>query len=152
MGESSTQEQGRRLSFTGEFRHTIDEKGRLIVPSRHRFELEEDKVVLTVWFDKAIALWSGEHWRNLEQRLLEQSRSNPGSRAFVRSVASSAHQDVVDKQGRIQVPQELRDWAGITRECVVVGDLDHAEIWNPDQWDRQKAQVSLDDLAEQLSF
>jgi MraZ protein len=143
------------LSFTGEFRHTIDAKGRLIVPSRLREELENDQLVLTLWLDGCIALWSGDGWRHLERQLLDQPRRNPSARAVVRAIVASAHQDSVDRQGRITVPPQLRDRAGIARDVVVTGMLDHAEIWSPERWTEEQSKVEaerLDDLAAELNF
>lgn len=122
------------MPFTGTYRHTIDSKGRLIVPSRLRDQLEQDQVVLTVWPDGCISMWSGDGWRRLQDKLLAQRQSSPKSRAAVRQIASMAHADEVDKQGRITVPQNLRDHAQITRDVVVTGALDHGEIWSPERW------------------
>lgn len=143
------------MSFTGEFRHTIDSKGRLIVPSRLRDALEDDTVVLVVWPDGCIGLWSGPGWQSLRAELLRQSKSSPSHRSAIRAIASSAHTDQVDRQGRINVPQHLRDYAGIDRDVVVVGVLDHGEIWSPEAWERERAKVEegrLDRLIEQLEF
>lgn len=146
--------QGRRLNFTGEYRHTIDAKGRLIVPSRLREEFSGDRVTLSRWMGNCIAMWSEEGWRKIASALMEQGSANPSARAFVRTMAASAHTDLIDKQGRINVPVHLRDFAGITRECVVTGALDHGEIWNPDRWRDQVETVAgdLDELASQLNF
>ncbi len=133
------------MSFTGEARHTIDAKGRLIVPARLREELEDNKLTLTVWPEGCISLWSGDNWRALEQQLLSQRRSDPSARAAVRAVFSKAHQDVVDKQGRIQIPQHLREFAGIDREVVISGAGDHAEIWSPERY--EEAQSGTDGQA-----
>lgn len=144
-----------QLSFTGEFRHTVDAKGRLIVPARLRDELEEDRVVLAVWPDGCVAMWSGQGWRDLEQRLLDQTRSDRNVRAVVRAIAASAHSDQVDRQGRINLPQHLREHAGIERDVVIVGALDHGEIWGPDRWEQERSKVGegrLDELVERLSF
>jgi MraZ protein len=143
------------LSFTGEFRHTLDAKGRLIVPSRLRDELENDHLVLTLWPDGCIAMWSGPGWRVLEGALLEQRRSDPNARAVVRAIAASAHQDTVDRQGRITVPQHLREWADVTKEVVVAGALDHGEIWSPEKWQAERSNFEpgrLDELARELNF
>jgi MraZ protein len=143
------------LSFTGEFRHTIDAKGRLIVPSRLREELENDQLVLTLWPDGCIAIWSGAGWRELEDRLKEQRRNDPNARSVVRAIAAGAHQDKVDRQGRITVPTHLRDWAEVTREVVVAGALDHGEIWSPEKWAEQRSNFEparLDELARELNF
>jgi MraZ protein len=141
------------LSFTGEYRHTIDSKGRLIVPSRLRDELSGDRVVLVKYLNGCIAMWSQEGWERLEHDLLELGRSDATARGLVRNLAASAHQDAVDRQGRISVPQNLRDYAGITRDVVVTGALDHGEVWNPDRWrEQQVGTADLDELAQQLKF
>jgi MraZ protein len=143
------------LSFTGEFRHSIDAKGRLIVPSRLREELENDQVVLTQWLDGCIALWSGEGWRELDQKLREQRRGDRNARAVVRAIVASAHTDQVDRQGRVTLPPNLRELAGITKEVVVTGALDHAELWSPEAWDGERTKVAagrLDELAQELNF
>lgn len=143
------------MSFTGEFRHTIDVKGRLIVPSRLRDELEGDKVVLAKWPDGCIAVWSGPGWRGLEEKLLQLASSDSTSRRVVRAMASSAHTDEVDRQGRITVPGHLREHAGIERDVVVAGALDHGELWSPDRWDREASMVepdNFDQLVQGLNF
>jgi MraZ protein len=143
------------LSFTGEFRHTVDSKGRLIVPSRLRDELEDDRVVLARWPDGCVALWAGEGWKDLEERLRQHRRSDANARAAVRAIAASAHQDQVDRQGRITLPQHLRDHAGIDRDVVIVGALDHGEIWGPERWEQEQAKVEddrLDELVQSLEF
>jgi MraZ protein len=141
------------LSFTGEFRHTIDSKGRLIVPSRLRDQLQDDEVVLVVSPDGCIDMWSGEAWRDYERKLLEQRRSNPGVRSAIRTIAASAHSDRVDKQGRMTIPAHLRRHAGIDRDVVVIGSFDHAEIWSPERWSDERAQEGqLKQLVEGMDF
>lgn len=142
-------------SFTGEYRHSIDAKGRLIVPARLRPALEGDEVVLTRWLENCIALWSATGWDEIESRLRAQNTGSAAARGFVRSVASSAFPDRIDKQGRVAVPQHLRDMAGIDRDVVVTGALTHAELWNPDRWQQQQQQVEegrLEELAQELNF
>ena len=147
--------QGRGLNFTGEFRHTIDAKGRLIVPSRIRDELAGERVWLTRWLDDCIALWSDEGWNEIRERLMAQPGNKQAARRFVRTLTASAHPDGIDRQGRIQIPQKLRDIAGIAREAVVIGALNRAEIWSPQRWEEQQSAVEEDrfeDLAEGLEF
>lgn len=142
-------------SFTGEYRHSIDAKGRLIVPSRLRPALEGDEVVLTRWLEGCVALWSGPGWVEIEARLREQGNANAAARTLARVVASSAHVDTIDKQGRITVPQHLRELAGIDRDVVVTGALSHGEIWSPEGWRRQQEQMEegrLEELAQELNF
>ena len=147
-------ESGETLSFTGEFRHTLDAKGRLIVPARLRDELVNDQVVLTMWPDGCIAMWSGEGWRRLEGKLLEQRRSDRTARSVVRAIAASAHQDTLDRQGRVMVPQHLRNYAGVARDVVVTGALDHGELWSPERWDSTRVlePERLEELAQELDF
>jgi MraZ protein len=142
------------LEFTGEYRHTIDAKGRLIVPSPMRDALG-GTVYLCRWMEECIAMWSEEGWEEITTKLRALPMSQPGSRRFVRWVMSSAHRDEVDKQGRITVPQKLRDIAGITRDATVIGALGHAEIWDParlrDQ-DAMEQTVGFEELAADLDF
>lgn len=141
------------MSFTGEFRHTVDVKGRLIVPSRMRDTLSGDKVFLTRWLEDCIAIWSQQGWEEMEAKLLSAGSASRDARNFVRTVSSSVHMDEVDKQGRITVPQRLRDMAGITRDVVVIGALNRGEIWAPDRWEQQRESVNEDrfaDLAEAM--
>ena len=147
-------ESGETLSFTGEFRHTLDAKGRLIVPARLRDELVNDQVVLTMWPDGCVAMWSGEGWRRLEGKLLEQRRSDRTARSVVRAIAASAHQDTLDRQGRVMVPQHLRNYAGVARDVVVTGALDHGELWSPERWDSTRVlePERLEELAQELDF
>ena len=143
------------MPFTGTYRHTIDAKGRLIVPSKLRDELESDKVTLTVWTENCISMWSGAHWDRLQQALLEQQRSNREARAAIRQLTSRAFTETVDKQGRIGIPQDLREYAGIDREVVVIGALDHGEIWSPDRWRPEEEKVAeggLDKLFGELTI
>jgi MraZ protein len=140
------------LPFTGEFRHAIDAKGRLIIPSRLRDEIEDGRVVLTPWVEGCIALWSGPGWSELEATLLRQRRNNRETRAAVRRIATGAHLDQVDRQGRITLPPSLLDHAGLGRDAVIVGNLDHGEIWSPERWAAQQPADDFDRTFEQLDL
>ena len=138
-------------SFTGQWQHTLDAKGRLIVPSRIRDELEGDtKVTITVWPEGCLSLWGSAGWAALEERLVNLRRSDPQARQVVRSIANMAHRDVVDKQGRITVPPPLREWAGITKEVVISGAFDHAEIWAPERFEATSEEVTPEGLARYM--
>jgi MraZ protein len=141
------------LSFTGEFRHTIDAKGRLIVPSRMRDELDGDVAVLVTYLDGCIAMFSKEGFERFEQQLMGLERSKEGVRDLIRNVASGTHDDEVDKQGRITVPVKLRQYAEIERDVVIAGAFDHAEIWNPQRYaQHQLDEQGLNERAQELSF
>ena len=141
-------------SFTGKFQHSIDAKGRLIVPARLRPALGGGEVVLSWWFEGCVALWSAEDWEEIESRLRAQRSSNPGTRAVVRKLSSSAHRDEIDKQGRIPVPQHLRDHAGLEKDVVVIGALNHAELWSPERLRgvEEQGEERLVELAAELDF
>lgn len=144
------------MSFTGEFRHTLDAKGRLIVPSRMRDELTGGVVHLTRWMDSCVAIWSEAGWQEIEAKLAAQPMSDENARRFVRMVFASHHEDEVDKQGRITVPQHLRELADITRDVVVTGAGTHGEVWSPERWEAQQvagADGGFEELAAQgLNF
>ena len=141
------------MSFFGEYRHTIDAKGRLIVPSRIRDELEGDKAVLVRYMDGCIAMFSEEGFQSFRDQLLAQPKSNEDARKLIRSLGAGTHVDEIDKQGRINVPQKLRDHAGIDKDVVVVGAIDHAEIWQPQEWaSNELDQQGLNERANGLSF
>ncbi len=140
------------MSFTGEFRHTIDAKGRLIVPSRMRDQLGE-QVVLSRWLDPCIAIWSLEEWATIEDKLRSLKTGSKGARTLIRQITAKSHPDTVDKQGRITVPASLRELAGITRDVVIVGALNRAEIWNPAAYQQEDIEEGrLEELAEDLDF
>lgn len=141
------------MSFTGEFRHTIDAKGRLIVPSRMRDELTGDIAVLVTYLDGCIAMFSKEGFERFEQQLMGLERSREESRALIRTMGSGTHEDEVDKQGRITVPAKLRNYAGIEKDIVIAGSFDHAEIWNPERYaEHYLDQQGLNERAQELSF
>ncbi len=153
FGEAPSATEGEQLSFTGEFHHAIDAKGRLIVPARMRDELVEDKVVLTRYTEGCIAMWSGVEWERFEQGLVAQSKGDPNARAVVRAFAASAHQDTIDRQGRISVPPQLRALASLDRDVVISGAFDHGEIWSPETWEQEQAKAEpgrLEELFERL--
>lgn len=129
------------MAFTGKYNHTIDSKGRLIFPSRLRDELEDNQTMLMPSPDPCIEVWSGEAWRAYEARLLGQEKSDASKRSAVRELFSAGHSDKVDGQGRITITQELREHAGITRDVVIVGAGDHAEIWDPERLADNRGQV-----------
>jgi MraZ protein len=142
------------VSFTGEFRHTMDAKGRLIVPSRMRDEFTGDTVVLTSWLDGCVAMWSQEGWTELERKLRELGESDANTRFFQRVVAASANPDEIDRQGRINVAEPLRRYAGLERDVVVVGVFNRGEIWAPERWAEVQAsgEGRMEELVQGLNF
>ncbi len=119
--------------FLGRFSHNLDSKGRVAVPARFREALAEG-VVLTRGIDRCLALYPMATWRPLAERVSALSLSDPNARHFRRMVFAEAVDLELDSQGRILVPPELRRYAGLEREVIVVGVNTSIEIWSPAQW------------------
>lgn len=119
--------------FLGTHTPKVDEKGRLILPAKFRTGLA-DGVVLTKGQDRSLVLWPMAEFEEAAARIREASQSNAAVRAYSRVLFSSAFDQIPDKQGRITVPPALRDYAGLERECVVVGNHRTIEIWDEQAW------------------
>ena len=119
--------------FLGTHTPKVDEKGRIILPAKFRPGLS-DGVVLTKGQDRSLVLWPIAEFEAAAAKVREASQSNAGVRAYSRVLFSSAFDQVPDKQGRITVPPSLRDYAGLQRECVVVGNHSTVEIWDEQAW------------------
>ena len=120
--------------FMGEYSHSIDSKGRLIIPSKFREELGE-KFVLTRGLDGCLAVYPQREWDELEEKLRELPLTNKNARAITRFLVSSAAMCELDKQGRILVPAALRKSAGLEKEVVLTGNLERIEIWDKARWE-----------------
>jgi MraZ protein len=136
--------------FTGEFRHAIDGKGRIAVPARFRAELAPGAHV-TRWMDNCVAIFPNQAWQKLADRVGEQRYADAGARAFSRFLFSGAFEVEVDRQGRVVLPASLRQFGGLTTEAVVVGSLDHIELWEPTRWASVSEDMSSDVFAERIS-
>ncbi|HEX9550321.1 MAG TPA: division/cell wall cluster transcriptional repressor MraZ [Candidatus Limnocylindrales bacterium] len=119
--------------FTGEYRHTVDDKGRLAVPSRFRAQLDGGAVV-SRWIDGCLAIHTRAGWDALAERVAAIPITDPAGRLFQREIFGGAQEAELDRQGRVLVPSFLREEAGLVSEAVVVGVRDHGEIWAPDRW------------------
>jgi MraZ protein len=119
--------------FTGEYRHSVDEKGRIAVPAKFRSQLAEGAWASN-WIDQCLAIFPRQAWDDLSGKVRQLPVGDPGSRAFQRFLFGGAFEAELDRQGRVVVPAYLREWAGLASEAVVVGSLDHIEIWAPDRW------------------
>ena len=134
--------------FRGQYEHSIDEKGRLSIPAKFREILNKERTLVLTSFDAYITAFPMKAWRVIEDRI----RSNPtfkrDMRDFLRLVYSSAEDAVIDPQGRILIPQALRQRASITREVVILGVMDQIEIWDKARWE---AKVMSAPSREELS-
>jgi len=139
--------------LTGEFRHTLDDRGRVAVPVRFRGRLAEG-ATLARWLDRCLGLFPADEWNELAAKLRALPLTNPSAREFARFMSSGAVEVELDRQGRVLVPGYLRDYAGITEgEVVVVGALNRLEIWAPAAWlpYRSKIEDQPEALAEHLA-
>lgn len=138
--------------FMGEYQHTVDQKGRLIIPSKFRETLGE-RFVVTKGLDRCLFVYSPEEWSNLEQRLKALPLANKDARAFVRFFFAGATECEIDKQGRILLPANLREYASLNKDVVLVGVLTRVEIWSKEIWDEYNQQANLDheSIAEKMA-
>ena len=137
--------------FIGEYRHAIDEKGRLAIPSKFRGELEHGAIV-TRGLDGCLYVYTSAEWQKLADKLAALPMSQSNSRAFARLMLAGAMDVSLDKQGRIILPDYLRKYAGVKKNAVVAGLYNHLEIWEEKAWEAYKLQTEKDsdDIAEKL--
>lgn len=141
--------------FYGEYSHSIDRKGRLILPSKFREVAKAnfiEKFFLTRGLDKCLFMFSEEEWRSQEQKFKSISFTKQQARTFNRIYFSGAQEVIPDKQGRILLPQYLKDFAQIKRDVLIVGVSNRIEIWSKDLWEKfySDSRQSFEDIAEKL--
>lgn len=137
--------------FMGEYQHNIDAKGRMIVPAKFREELGQTFVV-TRGLDECLFIYPMEEWKEVEIKLKKLPLTKKDARAFTRFFFSGATECEVDKQGRINLPQNLRTYASLEKECVVIGVSNRVELWAKDVWDTyfNESEESFAEIAENL--
>ncbi len=136
--------------FMGEYNHTVDTKGRLIVPSKFREALGGEFVV-TKGLDGCLFVYPGEEWKLIEEKFREVSQFSKEARKFARNFFAGAAACEVDKQGRVLLPATLRDFAGIEKEVVLAGVLNHVEIWSKDRWQEANEYDDVEEIAEHMA-
>ncbi len=136
--------------FMGEYSHTIDSKGRLIVPSKFRESLG-DEFVVTKGLDGCLFVYSQEEWTNIEEKFKQVSLTTKDARKFSRFFFAGAATVEVDKQGRILLPSVLREFAGLEKDIVSVGVLSRIEIWSKDKWQESNEYDDMDEIAEHMA-
>ncbi len=135
--------------FMGEYNHTVDAKGRLIVPSKFREQLG-DEFVVTKGLDGCLFVYENTEWKALEEKLHALPLTNANARKFSRFFLAGATTCEVDKQGRILLPAVLRDFAGIDKEAVLVGVGSRIEIWNREAWNQSNNYDDMEEIAENM--
>ena len=136
--------------FMGEYSHTIDAKGRLIVPSRFREELGEN-FVLTRGMDGCLAIYSQASWKEFEEKLATLPLTSKSARTFTRFFVTGATTCELDKQGRILVPATLREYAGLEKDVILAGNLDRIEVWSKSRWEENTDFTDMDAIAQGLA-
>ena len=126
-------------AFLGEFPHSLDDKGRLILPAKFRAALEGGAVI-AAGQAKCLAVYTQAEWKGVEERTIEMARAGGNGMVVARTIFALASNVIPDKQGRVPVPPSLREHAGLEREVVVIGALTHIEIWDAQLWTEQRAQ------------
>jgi MraZ protein len=137
--------------FIGEYHHSIDDKGRLAIPMKFRGDLAKGAVV-TRGLDTSLFLFPKEEWDKLAEKLAGLPLGQSNSRAFARLMLAGAMDVEVDKQGRVVLPEYLREYASLSKQVVVAGLYNRLEIWDAEKWQAYKTSVEQDvgGIAEQL--
>ena len=141
--------------FYGEYQHTIDRKGRLILPSKFREVAKSnfiEKFFVTRGLDKCLFMFSEEEWRAQENKLKGLSFTKAQARTFNRLYFSGASEVTPDRQGRIIIPQYLKDFAEIKKEVVIVGVSNRVEVWAKSSWQNfySSSSVTFEEIAQNL--
>ncbi|MGD7043587.1 division/cell wall cluster transcriptional repressor MraZ [Jeotgalibacillus proteolyticus] len=137
--------------FMGEYQHNIDTKGRIIVPAKYR-EYVEDVFVITRGLDQCLFGYPMNEWRRLEEKVRSLPVTKKDARAFARFFFSGAVECEIDKQGRINLPKNLLDYAKIEKECMILGVSSRIEIWGKSIWENylDEQEDSFAEIAENL--
>lgn len=137
----------------GEYEHSLDDKGRVIMPVKLRADIGE-KFIITKGLDGCLFVFSQLEWSNFERKLKELPLTNKNARDFVRFFLSGAIECELDKQGRFLIANNLREYANITKEVVIIGVGTRLEIWNKEKWKNYNSDenISPDDIAENMTM
>jgi len=136
--------------FIGEYSHSVDEKGRLIIPSKFRDGLGKEFVV-TKGLDGCLFIYGNDEWKVLEEKLCALPLTNKDARAFARYMLAGAAQVELDKQGRILIPQVLRGFAELDKDVVLIGVGSRVEIWNKTKWENASFDDNMDEIADKMA-
>ena len=137
--------------FIGEYHHTIDEKGRIIIPAKYRDELG-GSLIITRGIEDGLFVYSLENWNRIVQKLSSLPFTRKDARVFNRFFMSGATSVELDKQGRVNVSAPLIDYAKLQKDCVIIGTGDRLEIWSLESWNGffDSTKNSMSDIAENL--
>ena len=136
----------------GEYNNKLDDKGRVSVPAKFRDDLGHSFIV-TKGLDNCLFAYSKGEWATFEAKLKSLPLTNPNVRNFIRFFFAGATECETDKQGRINIPQNLREYAGLSKEVFIVGVSTRVEIWDKDKWLEytDKENMDVNEIAIQMS-
>ena len=142
-------------AFRGSFTHTIDHKGRVSIPARYRRQLSGDAdetFVVLRGLDTCVALYPSDEFRRLDERMRARSFSDEANRRYQRMMLVDSRDETLDAQGRVTLPPRLIAHAQLTKDVLVVGVLDHLELWNPERFETyvQSSSKTYEEIAGEL--
>ena len=138
---------GERQMFYGEYRHTIDAKGRLFIPAKLREKLGED-FILSRGFDKCICVYPMEEWERFTEKIEELPVAK--ERHIRRYFYAGAYEGVIDAQGRVTLSQMYREFAKLEKDVVIVGNRSHLELWSASAWEEEQKFIDNEDITNEL--
>lgn len=143
---------GETKLLIGEYEHSLDVKGRLIMPAKIREDIG-DKFIITKGLDGCLFGFSQTEWNNFEEKLKTLPLTNKNARDFVRFFLSGATECEIDKQGRFLIASNLREYADLEKEAMITGVGTRIEIWNRDKWKKYNSEenLSADQIAENMA-
>lgn len=139
------------MMLMGEFQHNIDAKGRIIIPAKLREDLGA-KFVITRGLDGCVFGYPLDNWEKIQEKLKQLPLAKKEARAFTRFFYSAAAEAEIDKQGRINIPTTLVNYANLEKECLVLGVSDRIEIWSKEKWENVSSDIeeSFEEIAEDM--
>ena len=138
--------------FRGSSIHSLDPKGRIIIPSRFRNVIRDGggETVMITRMDKSLFAYALDEWGRIEEKILKLAEKSDAMRRFRRVFVGGAFECACDKQGRVLIPPTLREYAQLEKEIILVGVLDHFEIWSKDNWEKENQLMESDMLKEEV--
>ena len=138
--------------FIGEYKHTIDPKNRMAIPSKFQGQLESGAII-TRGLDNCLFIFTNEEWKRVADQIKQQSFTTANARAFSRLMLAGAMDVKLDNQGRILIPGYLSEYAKLGQKVVVAGLYDRLEVWNENAWEKYKKdnESNANDIAEHMS-
>jgi MraZ protein len=139
--------------LTGEYRNTLDEKGRILFPAKLRSELTGDMLIVTQALDHCLWLFTPEEWKIVSSKLMDSaSPFNEKNRLVLRRFIAPAQEIEFDRSGRLSIPQSLREYASLSKDCVLLGVNKYIELWDAESYKTylEQSEASFRDAAEEL--